>query len=246
MYFLVDFENAKNLGLRGTDALEPEDGLVIFFSETSSRVERRYLEEIEKSGCTFEVCKLVKSYKNALDFYIASKSGEIFGGGYKGTIAIISKDEGFKAVRDYWTHRAKPSHHMVVCESVERAILAAGGPYPRVRMLSARITTLGLEDFYNKLDDRRQRKLMLDELFEGTPLAEKMDMLDTLVQKSQTPKELYLNALHDLGREDGLIVYRKLKERVVFNATEQKSAQDDNALVHLVEQRTVQKLGQNK
>ena len=239
MYFLVDFENAKNLGLRGTDALEPEDGLVIFFSETSSRVERRYLEEIEKSGCTFEVCKLVKPYKNALDFYIAAKSGEIFGGGYKGTIAIISKDEGFKAVRDYWTHRAKPSHHMVVCESVERAILAAGGPYPRVRMLSARITTLGLEDFYNKLDGRRQRKLMLDELFEGTPLAEKMDMLDTLVQKSQTPKELYLNALHDFGRGDGLFVYRKLKERMDFKETQRETTENETPITTQEDKATV-------
>ena len=128
---------------------------------------------------------------------------------------------------------------MVVCESVERAILAAGGPYPRVRMLSARITTLGLEDYYNKLDDRRQRKLMLDELFEGTPLAEKMDMLDTLVQKSQTPKELYLNALHDLGREDGLFVYRKLKERMDFKETQREPTENETPTTSQEDKATV-------
>ena len=227
MYFLIDFENVKNLGLRGAEELEQEDGVAIFFSDSNSRVERRYLQDIEESGCTFDAYKLVKPYKNALDFYIAAKSGELFGGGYPGVIAIISKDEGFKAVRDYWTYRAKPTHRMVVCESIERAILAAGGPYPRVRRISAKMTSLGVEEFYASITDRRKVKEMLNQQFADTQLAERIDDLEALIQKSETPRELYLNALRGFGRNDGLFAYGILKERINFDIGKKLVTPDD-------------------
>lgn len=76
MYFLIDFENVKSSGLRGTDYLEEADFLTIFYSDTVHNCERRYLHEIEKSGCEFDICKLKQVGKNGLDFYIASRIGE--------------------------------------------------------------------------------------------------------------------------------------------------------------------------
>lgn len=35
------------------------------------------LEDITSSGCVFEVCKLYQTGKNAIDFYIASRHGEL-------------------------------------------------------------------------------------------------------------------------------------------------------------------------
>lgn len=54
MYFLVDFENVRSNGLRGTDYLDKNDYVTLFFSSAAHSCENRYLEEIEKSGCTFD------------------------------------------------------------------------------------------------------------------------------------------------------------------------------------------------
>ena len=93
MYFLVDFENVRSGGLRGVDYLEESDYLTIFFSNAAHSCENRYLEDIERSGCHFDTCKLKNTGKNGLDFYIASRVGEFYGTGHKERLAIISKDQ---------------------------------------------------------------------------------------------------------------------------------------------------------
>lgn len=103
MYFLVDFENVHSEGLRGVEFLKKSDSLTLFFSQAAHVCESRYLKEIVDSGCSFDTCKLARTGKNGLDFYIATRVGEFYGAGIKTTqVAIISKDQGYRAVRDYW------------------------------------------------------------------------------------------------------------------------------------------------
>ena len=64
MYFLVDFENVRSGGLRGVDYHEGSDNLTMFFSNAVHSFENRYLEDIEKSGCHFDTCKLKNTGKN--------------------------------------------------------------------------------------------------------------------------------------------------------------------------------------
>lgn len=92
MYFLVDFENVRSSGFRGVDYLERSDYLTIFFSNAAHSCENRYLEDIERSGCHFDICKLKSTGKNGLDFYIASRVGEFYGADHTERVAIISKD----------------------------------------------------------------------------------------------------------------------------------------------------------
>ncbi len=40
-----------------------------------------------------------------MDFYIATRVGEFYGGGHEDQVGIISKDQGFHAVRDYWDNQ---------------------------------------------------------------------------------------------------------------------------------------------
>ena len=63
MYFLVDVENVKNAGLRGSDSLLPTDHVILFYSDSTPHLEARHLEDIRDSGCGFEVCKLLKVRK---------------------------------------------------------------------------------------------------------------------------------------------------------------------------------------
>lgn len=85
MLFLVDYGNIGNMGMKGCHYLNEADRVIIFYSDARRHMERRYLEDIANVGCIFEICKLYKSGKNALDFYITSKLGELFGGGFDGT-----------------------------------------------------------------------------------------------------------------------------------------------------------------
>lgn len=103
MYFLIDYENVQNSGMLGTDVLTREDCLDLFYSSSVPSMHSQYLEEIKASGCEFQIHKLMKTQKNGLDFYIATRLGEIFGAGYTGAAVIVSRDVGFQAVRDYWT-----------------------------------------------------------------------------------------------------------------------------------------------
>lgn len=140
MYFLVDFENVRSGGLRGVDYLEESDYLTIFFSNAAHSCENRYLEEIEKSGCYFDTCKLKNPGKNGLDFYIATRVGEFYGTGHKDRVAIISKDQGYKAVRDYWDERLPADHKIIISPSVERSLIASNDNSDRVKRLEKSIS----------------------------------------------------------------------------------------------------------
>ena len=100
MQFMIDFENTGSAGLRGASFLLPEDTVTIFYSESSDKAESGFMSDIFASGCVCRGYKLFRSGKNSLDFYIASELGRIFGNGYAGKAAIVSKDQGFKGVAD--------------------------------------------------------------------------------------------------------------------------------------------------
>lgn len=123
MLFLIDYENVGNAGMKGCSCLNEQDHIVIFYSEAMKNMEQRYLEEITTAKCVFEVCKLCKTGKNALDFYIASRLGEMIGNGYDGIVVIVSKDSGFQAVQDYWTNRALHKKRILLSSCVEDGII---------------------------------------------------------------------------------------------------------------------------
>ena len=84
MLFLIDYENVGNAGMKGCGYLDARDYVIVFYSEARRHMEQRILEQVTASGCAFEICKLYKAGKNALDFYIASRLGELIGGGDDG------------------------------------------------------------------------------------------------------------------------------------------------------------------
>lgn len=108
MYFLIDYENVGSLGLRGSEFLVSSDHVILFYSASAPHMEHRHWENICKSGCGFEVCTLFKQRKNGLDFYIATKVGELFGAERTKHAVIVSNDTGFQ--RCAITGRSAPAH----------------------------------------------------------------------------------------------------------------------------------------
>lgn len=216
MYFLVDLENVHEAGMQGSGYLNQEDKLILFYSDSAPTLEIRYLEDIQESGCEFAICKLKKARKNALDFYIVTKLGEIFGSGYSGIVAIISQDDGFRSAKEYWAQCSQPARTVVLGESIERAIISANLRDQRTQMIHQRTKKQEISSFYAAYKENRRIREALEALFAGTEYQSRIGEIEALLNggKGQSPKVIYLNALHRFGRRDGLAVYRQLKSGV--------------------------------
>lgn len=211
MYFLVDFENVRSGGLRGVDYLDKSDYITIFFSNAAHSCEGRYLEEIEKSGCHFDTCKLQNTGKNGLDFYIASRVGEFFGSGHNERVAIISKDQGYKAVRDYWDVRLPTNKKIIISPSVERSLIASNDNSERVKLLKGKLASVDIDVFQAKYEERIRMQQLLKEIFHETEYENKMSEIQDMVKTTKSPKIVYMDSLHRFGRNQGLEIYRRIK-----------------------------------
>lgn len=211
MYFVIDYENVQNTGMRGTEYLLPTDHVIVFYSNAVPNMEAQYLTGIKDSGCEFEVCKLIKAHKNALDFYIATKVGAIFGAGYSGKIAIVSRDEGFQAVRDYWSSCAVPPHRILLSENIERGIISANEPNERTKIIHAKLKNLDISSFFSAYEEEQKLRKLLAEAFEGTEFAARTGEMEDILRGGKTPRVIYLDTLRHFGRKDGVAVYKKLK-----------------------------------
>ncbi len=213
MLFLIDYENVGNAGMKGCDYLDARDHVIIFYSEARKNVERRVMEAISSCGCVFEVCKLCQAGKNALDFYIVSRLGELIGGGYDGSAVIVSQDGGFRAVRDYWEKRAKHRRRMYLAPSIEDGIVTCDEKNARTSELKRLRETLNIGGYYCLYTEKIRIRSILEKLFEGTEYEDVTDEIQSLIQgKEKTPKIIYLGSLHRFGRKHGLEIYQKLRE----------------------------------
>lgn len=211
MYFLVDFENVRSNGLRGTDYLDKNDYLTLFFSSAARSCENRYLEEIERSGCAFDICKLVKTGKNGLDFYIATRVGEFYGKGHDDRVAIISKDQGFQAVRDYWGVRLPSNKKIILAPSIERSLIASNDNSERVKQLKNKVNGVDINVFQAKYEERKRLQKVLEQIYGNTIFANKLNEIQELLETGENKKVIYLNSLHRFGRKQGLEIYDRLK-----------------------------------
>lgn len=212
MLFLIDYENVGNMGMKGCHYLNASDHVIIFYSEAKKNMERRLLEDITNSGCIFEICKLCKSGKNALDFYIASKLGELFGDDFVGTAVIVSHDNGFQAVRDYWEKRAVHKRKVILSACVEDGFVSSNEDSDRVRELKRLRENLTIGGFFADYTEKMRIKAVIKKLFDGTEYEGMTEQIQELMmEKEKTSRIIYLNCLHSFGRDGGLAIYNRMK-----------------------------------
>lgn len=210
--FMIDLENTGSVGLRGVEYLCPEDYVIIFFSGSSKTIGYGALQKIFASGCKLDICKLANPGKNALDFYIACKTGELFGGGYPGDIAIVSKDKHFQAIRDYWMHCAHPNRHVVVRPNIEQSIVSLNERSNRRACIQRSLLAVSLEDEYARFMNEQQLKQRIKQLFSEPEYAERLEAMTSIVMEhGMSGRGTYLSLLKQFGRKNGLELYHKLK-----------------------------------
>lgn len=212
MLFLIDYENVGKTGMRGSEYLNVQDHVIMFYSEGKKHAERRSLDQIASSGCLFEICKLYRTGKNALDFYIASRLGELIGGGYAGISAIISNDSGFQAIRDYWGRSNVYKNIVLLSACIEDGIVSGGENNERTKELRKLRERLLIGEYYSAYTERIRVRNVLEKLFAGTEYETMTEEIHNLIEgKDKTSKVIYLSSLHLFGRKGGLEIYNALK-----------------------------------
>ncbi|MBP3505935.1 MAG: hypothetical protein J6K43_05985 [Lachnospiraceae bacterium] len=216
---LVDYENVYGSdGLNGVSDLTKNDKLIIFFSDSCKNISQENLDCIEQSGCEFEIVKLKKIRKNALDFYIAAKVGSLCEKG-ETQIAIITNDKGFESIKDYVSD-AFETVQIVISSKIQIALSKIGGPSEteRRKALQYRMKKVNLEQEFNRIQNRNERKKQVESVFTDTKYEKKVDkvidFLDYMEGKSK--KSIYTGALHVFGRNDGNAIYGLLRDVISF------------------------------
>lgn len=214
MYFLIDYENVNYAGLEGTEFLEEGDTVIIFFSDKCDKIVGYRMMDIENSGCSFEICKLKNVRKNALDYYIASKVGEIFAMDRQARIAIISEDKGFQSILDYWRVRLIVSNQLVYCKTIAKGIRCVDGNNSRKMLVDEKMKILDIQTEFVKYEERRRIIEKMKEIFLGTAYEKYISQIVNMVIFSEGPKLLYINSLKSFGKKIGTDVYRKIKKSI--------------------------------
>lgn len=211
MYFLIDYENVRNSGMRGSEFLLPSDCVIIFYSDASPVIEQRHLNNIQISKCGFETCKLLKKRKNGLDFYIASKAGALFGAERCQNLVIVSNDGGFQAVRDYWQERSGTKHRVALSESIEHGIITANENSSRANLIRSYRKTVDIGQFTAAYQEKQRIQQALLRAFDGTEFCDRLQDIQDILKDGASPKVIYLDSLRRFGRKGGQEVYRILK-----------------------------------
>ena len=101
IHILIDYENVNNSGLDGTEYLTKNDYVTLFYSHSSGTIQQGYFDGLINNSGSFNIVKLSQTRKNALDYYIAIRVGEIIKEYPNEKLLIVSKDKGYYAVLEY-------------------------------------------------------------------------------------------------------------------------------------------------
>lgn len=211
MYFLIDYENVHNAGMMGSEYLLATDHIILFYSKDSSTMEQRHLDNIQRSGCGFETYKLSVPRKNGLDFYIATKVGELFGAERCTSAVVVSNDTGFKSVREFWQESSGSKCRVALSDSIEYGIIAASEHSERANHIRSCRKTVDIGNYFAAYQESLKLQKLLRDSFAGTAFVDRLKEIEDILQAGKTPKVMYLDSLKRFGRRDGQEIYRILK-----------------------------------
>ncbi len=105
--FLIDYENEGGRVLEGISLLNltENDEIIIFYSESSSRITMELLKELDRIPAKKLYIKVETGTRHSLDFQLVSCLGAFI---YKNPLKdyyIVSKDRGYDCVCRFWKDR---------------------------------------------------------------------------------------------------------------------------------------------
>ncbi len=119
-YYLVDYENVNNAGLVGIRALTEADHVIIFYTKNAASMSFDTHCALNDSKAKIDYLKVESGTSNALDFQLSSFLGYLIHEQPDDHFYIIAKDQGYKAVVDFWSGADK---HVALVANLEKTTL---------------------------------------------------------------------------------------------------------------------------
>lgn len=213
MYYLIDYENVSEKGLKGAKYLSEKDTVLIFYNDSSCRISNEAIDELIYSKCTCECFRLVKKGENALDFYISTKVGELFGSGQEKALAIISGDKGYQAVRDYWNKFGGDGQHIFLKKNIESAIAALQEDRELSEIIKYKQELTSIEKGVERISFVKKIWDFTENKFSAQEFGDKLDIVLGVSKRCEGNKALYLECIRQFGRKSGTLIYHELKDR---------------------------------
>ena len=209
MYFLIDYENVGEPGLRGSEWINKEDTVLLFYHD-NMRISRQHFDGLSKAK-EYQAIKLKTTNNNALDMYISVKIGSIVEKDSKAKMVILSKDNDFESVIEYCDIYCDLAYHIEKHPDIETAIMKMDGVSERNNTLHELKKKVSIEESYIAY---KERKMIHDEIMEALTKAgysAEAEQICDIVNGSNTPKDRYLKTLKAVGREKGNAINKVLK-----------------------------------
>ncbi len=104
-YYLIDYENTGENGLKGVMDLNENTCTVIFYSENADKISFDMHQKLRECRTAIEFRKISTGKKNALDFQLSTYLGYLIAKCEDDRFYIVSKDSGYRVVIDFWKGR---------------------------------------------------------------------------------------------------------------------------------------------
>jgi hypothetical protein len=101
-YYLIDYENTGENGLKGITELPEDSCVVIFYSENADKISFDMHQKFCICKTKLEFRKINTGRKNALDFQLSTYLGYLIAKNEEDQYYIVSKDNGYRSVVDFW------------------------------------------------------------------------------------------------------------------------------------------------
>ena len=215
MKILVDLENVHAKGALGAEFLNKTDDVILFYSQAAPNMETHYLNLMAENCGKLSAIKLKTARKNALDFYIASYIGALLGSGYDGEIAIVSTDNGFLSIKEYWEQISDAKHEVICAGNIFSALAMSKADDGRSIRMQEGQKVKDIGNFMAAYDERHSIRGRITAAFKGTEFESATgDIVQLIGDENMRPADIYRQILHDFGRAKGLRLYHILKEAV--------------------------------
>lgn len=156
--------------------------------------------------------RLRTARKNAIDFYIASKLGELIGRYGIKKAAIVTKDQGFQSVADFWGHVAENRCKVILEKSISDCILKSGNNDEQYRTVKYQMMPVPLENLYNEYERQKALEGKVRIQLAGTEFEEECSKVIDIFAHADNKKGLYLSSLKQFGRERGTRLYANIRD----------------------------------
>lgn len=212
MVYLIDYENVHNEGMMGYEFLTVQDVLHLFYSASAPNIRRQIALKTFHPSMEIHLYKLKKARKNAIDFYIASKLGELVERYGITQAAIVTKDQGFQSIVDYWSHVSEIRCRIILEKSISECMMKSGSNDEQCRQVKYQMAQIPLESAYHEYEQQRDLEGRVKLQLAGTEFEDDCVRVIDIFAHADSKRGLYLSSLKQFGRVKGTKLYANIRE----------------------------------